>query len=250
MEKYFHRFSYHTPQKGDREHKLHQIRDGDAFLECAALLYDHGFQYGKLLLNYPDNEEAKIDTAFLNPGDKIVLTTRPSLGVFAGEGKKEIPRSRTSLEEEIFNHLEKYLSLCSRQTIRIGKEIVKKLPDELKAYETLMFQQNKGASLVKHKPKGRHKWIPYQGKGKTTFGFFLNTNEIWPDGPGLLASFGMGGIETLIWNNYLRRIRNSAWIENETFVLATMEKKTIPDKPIDLDFAKEWEVKILFQCQL
>ena len=43
----FFRFGYCTPAtRVGRGLRLHQLRDGDAFIELAAVLYEYGYEYG------------------------------------------------------------------------------------------------------------------------------------------------------------------------------------------------------------
>jgi hypothetical protein len=61
------RFSYYEPQRSDRDLRVHQIRDGHAFVQRASALFGLGYEYDGLLLNFPADNIATslhIDSSF------------------------------------------------------------------------------------------------------------------------------------------------------------------------------------------
>jgi hypothetical protein len=66
MQRRFFRFSYHAPQKKGRDLRPHQLRDGAAFAELAAVLSSQGYYYGGRLLNYPADNSSETDSPDLS----------------------------------------------------------------------------------------------------------------------------------------------------------------------------------------
>ena len=77
-------------------------------------------------------------------------------------------------------------------------------------------------------------------------GFFLRTPSIPVYGCGLLACFGMGGWETLIWNRIVRT-RYPEWVSRPLFVVGQFDLKGLPENPPTLDFADKIKVDILLE---
>ncbi len=89
---------------------------------------------------------------------------------------------------------------------------------------------------------GKYNEVIQSRRGSTqTAVFLLYTPHLWKEGPGLIASFAMGGMEGLIWN-YLLRTRYSALLRQPRFFIGDMSIGQIPDRPTDLFFARNWSV--------
>jgi hypothetical protein len=120
----FFRFSYYTPEtKAGRGLRLHQLRDGDAFIELAAVLHEYGHEYGKLILNFPAPSAAPttpVDTSFLTASDLLVLTTRPPLHDAVRHLKHPIRRSHTSLEDCVLTAFAAYFEVCARDQVKLA----------------------------------------------------------------------------------------------------------------------------------
>jgi len=70
-----------------------------------------------------------------------------------------------------------------------------------------------------------------------TAAYFLRVNSVPGLNCDLIASFGMDGYCTLIWNRIIRT-RYPDWLASPRFVMASLTfKKPIPPKPITPDFA-------------
>ena len=65
----------------------------------------------------------------------------------------------------------------------------------------------------------------------------------------LLASFGMGCRETLIWNRIVRT-RFPDWVNRPAFIVAEMNLARIPETPITLEFVDRIKVKILLEHRI
>jgi hypothetical protein len=77
-------------------------------------------------------------------------------------------------------------------------------------------------------------------------GFFLRTPSIPVYGCGLLACFGMGGWETLIWNRIVRT-RYAEWVNTPLFVVGQFDMKGLPARPHTLDFVDKIKVELLLE---
>src|SRR5436305_12890145 len=148
----FFRFSYHAPKEEDRQLRPHQVRDGAAFAELTARLYSNGYDYGGLLLNYPADDlqqTVQIDTSFLRPDDLLVLTTRPPLDDEKHRDHKQLKRSHTSLEEQIFETLRRYFEICARSHIRLSRLVAEQLGNFANRADIEFFQKADALSSYK-----------------------------------------------------------------------------------------------------
>jgi hypothetical protein len=260
----FYRFSYQAKREKSRL-LPHQVRDGAAFLELSSGLYSKGYEYGGLLLNYPsddnpneDNQDddcvrlVPVDTSFLKANDLLVLTTRPPMDDKAQGDHKKLRRSCTSLEDQLFRTtLRRYFEVCARSHVKLSPRIAEQLGEFSSRADIAFFQ--KADALSSYKSCSRYgslrpeKYFSQQ----TTAAYFLYTHKTWPGGPGLMAAFGMGGTETLVWSHMLRTRKELAGLlYSPVFAIAELRTVAIPSKPANLDFSKEWAINLILKYDL
>jgi len=241
----FFRFSYFTPSQKDRNLLVHQLRDADAALQVSSVLHDLGYQYGGLLLNPPGDRESKvvIDDSFLHAGDLLLLTTRPPKDDESDRTRSRLQRSYTTLEYRIFECLEQYFYHCSRLEVVLTPSIASKLPKETAKKREIVFRQHGGAFCESY--SGRKQY----DHPLTTIMYMTFTREAWSGGPGLLALFGMGGPETLIWAHLLRT-RFQPLVCHRSFVMAEVTEQVIVPGETTLCFADRWKATILLEIPL
>ncbi|MBU6409946.1 MAG: hypothetical protein KGR98_06125 [Verrucomicrobia bacterium] len=242
----FHRFAYSTPLRYGEEPNLSKIRDGAAFGELTAPLTKLGYEYGHIVFNAPFNPRKKAGLGrenfnFIKPDDLIVLTTRPPLDDKEHGDKKLVLPSGTHLEKQIFDECRKFLAVCARSHVKLTETVGAKT----KRAE-LVFHQHKGARLKNYRglKDFRSKDVPRNSD--ISIGFFLRVRAIPEYGCGLLASFGMGGRETLIWNRIVRT-RHADWLNRCAFIVAEMNLAKIPETPLTLEFVDQIKVKVLVE---
>ena len=242
----FHRFAYSTPLRYGEEPNLSKIRDGAAFGELTAPLTKLGYENGHIVFNAPFNPRKKAGLGrenfnFIKPDDLIVLTTRPPLDDKEHGDKKLVLPSGTHLEKQIFDECRKFLAVCARSHVKLTETVGAKT----KRAE-LVFHQHKGARLKNYRglKDFRSKDVPKNSD--ISIGFFLRVKAIPEYGCGLLASFGMGGRETLIWNRIVRT-RYADWLNRCVFIVAEMNLAKIPETPVTLEFVDQVKVKILVE---
>jgi hypothetical protein len=246
------RFSYPSLGKADRPSRPHQLRDGDAFMHVFHILHSFGYSYGGLLLN-PTSERppkiTRVTTPVINSTDLILLTTRPPMDDEEEEEKRHIKRSYTDLEVKIFEALQPYFEKCSRGYIELSKSMAEHFSREFMNRARIEFRMNAGASYLRYKEydDSAH-WIPASNPQRTA-AYFLFLAEAWPDGPSLITTFGMGGIETLVWS-YLLRMRYSHLLRSPRFVMVELLAQAVPRRPLSLDFADGWHTEILLEVSL
>ena len=226
----FFRFSYPTWIRDGDPLLPFRTRDGAAFSELTEPLRPLGWQYGSLIFNYPDDcDHPRADFTFLRPSDLVVLATRPPMND-KPDDKKRLTRSSTYLEQLIFKAIRPYIRSCSRNQVTLNAV---GLDCEKADYS---FRQYTDARLLEYRSLAPGaKFQKVEGDKYVTIGFFLNLPAIEDFGCGLLASFSMGGIETLIWNRIVRT-RYSAWLAKPLFAVYELEIGTLPTQPITLDF--------------
>jgi hypothetical protein len=244
----FHRYAYPTAIKKDETPEPFQTRDGAAFSELAASLYANGWQYGSLLYAYPDEGpdlHRSHHAGLLASEDWIALTTRPPLDDWRHGDRKWLPESKTTLEQAMFEEFRKYLQVCARSHVRLDSSVGAGRPaadftfkQHVDARLTEVASLDPGLAPARVAPE------VYR-----TIGFFLRTEQMAGHRCGLIACFGMGGIETLIWNHIVRT-RFPHWVSASRFVVAEFEVVGIPDRPITLDFARHLPVNILVEREI
>ena len=234
------------PLRYGEEPNLSKIRDGAAFGEVTAPLRKIGYEYGHIIFNPPYNPRKRMDLGkerfrFIKPEDLIVLTTRPPLDDSRHGDKKLVRQSRSHLEEQIFAECRKFLGVCARSHVQLAKTVGANFKKA-----DLVFHQHKSARLKYYKGLNEFRPKNVPKKSDIAIGFFLRTKTIPEYGCGLLASFGMGGRETLIWNRIVRT-RFPDWVNRCAFIVAEMNLARIPETPVTLEFVDQIKAKILLE---
>ena len=242
----FHRFAYSMPLRSGEEPNISKIRDGAAFTEVTVPLAKHGYEYGRFIFNPPFNprrsgELGKEHFHFIRPDDLVVLTTRPPLDDLRHGDKKLVRQSRTHLEKQIFAECRKYFAVCARSHVRLTEAVAAKFKQA-----DLVFHSYKSARLKYFQRLDALRPKNVSKKSELAIGFFLRAKAIPEYGCGLLASFGMGGRETLIWNRIVRT-RFPEWVNRCAFIVAEMNLARTPATPATLDFVDHVKVKILLE---
>ena len=245
----YHRFAYSMPVRSGEGPNLAKIRDGAAFSEVAVPLAKLGYEYGQMIYNPPFNPETKAGPGaehfhFIKPGHLIVLTTRPPLDDAAHGDKKLVQPSRTHLEKQVFTECRKYFAVSSRSHVRLT-------PAAGANFEKaeLVFHQHKSARLKSYKRLDEFRGRGVSKQENISLGFFLRAKTIPEYGCGLLASFGMGSRETLVWNRIVRT-RYPEWVGRPAFIVAEMNLTQIPANPVTLEFVDQIKTKILLEHRM
>jgi hypothetical protein len=250
----FFRFSYYVPGKKDRTLRLHQLRDGDAFLHLAGLLYEKGYEYGGLILNHPAEARSKtrfVDKSFLTPSDLVVLTTRPPMEEEAGErDRKSLNSSNTSLERWLLDTMRRYFDVCMRSNVKLSAELARRLRDEFANRAWIAFKQTYDAVCKGYARHDNVKMTVPPPPPRTTF-YFLLPPKGREDDPQVLCLFGMGGTETLLWTYLLSTKSKERFNLNyPRFMMAEMFPEPIPPLADNLSFADSWRVDFLVDLKL
>lgn len=256
----FFRITYSNAAPDD-EPKLFQGRDGIAFAELSAPLPSLGYDYATTIHFYPDDARKLTEFPAFTPADLLVLPTRPPLTDREARfpPRKIIRDSRNELEKLIFKQLFRYFEYCTRKHVELTPEAIKTLSNDAKKWAFLEFFEHSGethpfgqARIRKHvtTSKKPHKDI------NSTVAFLVRGSHLpgvggTPDVPcGFLASFGMDGYSTLIWNRIVR-LQHPEWLSTTGFVMAELVfKQPIPSRPLTPEFAtdpKFIEVNVLTQ---
>ena len=119
--------------------------------------------------------------------------------------------------------------------------LARKLPDGFKDRANMLFHQYYDGSYISYGEYAAEPSKPPTDQ-RLTAAFLIQIPAIWEGGPGLLAAFGLAGIETLAWN-YLLRTRFRSWLDSYRFVMAELLPRRAPRKPPNLSFAEQWDVE-------
>ena len=205
-------FSYQAPERALRDQPyIHLVRDGAAFAELAPVLGSMGYGYGGLLLNFPPRPSLgtpHVDIPPMTPADLLVLATRPPISDEEEDERRKVARSHTSLEEMVLAALHPFFEICSRSHVKLSRTLSARLPKRLANRANVLFASYLNASYKFYQSYAATEWDE-PDKPNTTLTYLAYMPNAWPDGPSLLLSFGMGGVETLIWNLLLRTQHSS-----------------------------------------
>jgi hypothetical protein len=246
----FFRFTYYVSGgRHDRDLLPHQLRDGDAALFLHQALHERGFDYAGPLFNYPCAQPAAagnvpVDDSLLRADDLLLLTTRPPMDDDDDAVKCRVHRSHTTLEAKVFACMRRHLPRCSRSQVTVADVHARAFP-EVAAMRNVLFQQKRGARIHRYLPSGSSSWQQPPGGRARTLAYLIYEEHAWPDGPALLAAFGMCGTDTLLWNYFLAT-RFSDLIGSVPFAMAEL---AAPDKAssrsLSIGFAHDWQVRLL-----
>ncbi len=251
-------FSYQAPARAlRRPQDIHLIRDGAAFAELAPVLMSMGYGYGGLLLNYPSSQSLgtlPVDIPALTPADLLVLPTRAPISDEEEEERRKVERSHNSLEKRVLSALAPFLEICSRAHVKLSRTLSDKLPKKLANRANIVFTTYSNAFCKSYQSYAATEWDEPDAPN-ITMTYLVYTPSVWPDGPALLLSFGMGGIETLIWN-LLLRTRHSSLVDEmvaggqRRFIMGEM---TVPNgtsqPPVWLQ-ADSYELRLVLDTSL
>jgi hypothetical protein len=245
----YHRFAYSLPLRSGEDPNLSKIRDGAAFNELTAPLARLGYEYGNMIFNPPckpgtENGHDAEHFRFIQRDHLIVLTTRPPLDDAIHGDKILVQPSRTHLEKQVFAECRKFFAVSSRSHVQLT-------PAAGANFEKaeLVFHQHKSARLKYYKRLNEFRGKSVSKEAHISLGFFLRTKSIPEYGCGLLASFGMSGRETLIWNRIVRT-RFPEWVSRNAFIVAEMDLTAIPENPVTLEFVDQIKAEILLEHRI
>jgi hypothetical protein len=270
----YHWLAYYYGLRSGRRLKPHHVRDGAALADLSVPLARLGLSYGHLVPNGPPTPEeysaqraaaldavsgggqqriedvatyTRIDESFLQPGDMLVVPTRPPMDDIYHGDKVHSQPGFTSIEQKIFQACRPYLQVCSRAHIRLSLSAAGWLPDAFANRADVTFYQIKEPwylKLARLDGGGRRAKVSGQTAGYVLYLPALESLR----GAGLLVVFGMGGTQTLVLCHRLRS--DLAWLFDEPGF--TMIEMTAPeDEPAfnGLEFAHEWKLETIFHME-
>lgn len=204
-------------------------------------------------MNYPADDPTaslSIDTSFLTSSDLLVVTTRPPLDDEVGGAKKRVLRSHTSLENQVVATLRAYFEVCSRDNVKLSRNLSEMLSEAFANRAHIIYRQNRGAAYKYLRRSEEDAWQEPGNPPRTAL-YLVHTPPIWPNGPQCLVVFGMGGPETLVWT-YLLRIKywRALQLGSPRFVMGEMTVGDFPPRPHTLSFADNWGVDFLLNIPL
>lgn len=245
------RFGYLTSTRRDRDLYPFQVRDGDAAALMLQAVADRGYRYAGPIVNYPSPgpETVPFDDSFLREEDLILITTRVPMNDRDIPDKKGIPRSYTTLEKKLFEGpLSEHFKCCARSEVQLTAATAS-ISAEIAKRQSMVFRQNGGATYQSYGSgvTGEHK--KFTAADPLTAAFLVYAEHAWPGGPGLLAAFGMGGTETLVWC-YLLATRFQHLLFTTPFAMAELEAPAAKkERPTTIAFADTWKATILGAAQ-
>jgi hypothetical protein len=154
-----------------------------------------------------------------------------------------VNRSYTALEERVFACLRRHLPRCSPSQVIVSDVHARAFP-EVARMRNVVFRQRRGASILRFRPMTDRVWHTPDG-APSTLAYLVFEPHGWPDGPGVLAAFGMSGAETMIWNHILAK-RLPHLVGTTPFVMAELvPPEKVSKRPESTEFADQWKVRLL-----
>jgi hypothetical protein len=253
-----HSFLYPAPRHDyNRLLNLAVTRDPEANNQLRIALTKLGYDFGESVLNFPPNqcnfdllpEEllTHVELPFVQKKDVFVLSTRAPLTDGLHRDSKKIEPSNTVIERAMFHHFWRYFRVCSRSYVALTQEAASFLP-EVKANraEMTFYQQGCRYMYLQALAGRRSRRNPL---GERTAAFLLRIEEIWPDGPGLVAAWGVNAISTLAWCNLLR-YRCPWMLENRGLTMVELEPTEAPDRTSTYEWTRDWKVSPVFATEV
>lgn len=242
--------SRHT--KRSRAWQPFKIRDAVAWGMVYGELAPYGYRHANTIVNLPPVHGGKpeeVDLRMFAPGSTLLLTTRPCMNdLLLGDRLPIIP-SRTNLETLIFDALREFgLLCCGRSKVVLGERLMAIAPG-IAARSKMTFRQYQGARYraCENALTGEPLTVP--DLERRTAAFLVRIPELWPGGPALLALWGMGGTETLIWARLLSTT-HAHLLFDRSFVLAELTGPRTVLPCTTLDFIEHWDVEIVGEAKL
>jgi hypothetical protein len=230
---------------------LHHVRDGAPFAEIAATL-GNDYEYGGLLLNLPRRRSPEhLD---FRATDLLVLPTRPPMDDRRQGDKRTIPTSGSWLEQLVFRGLPRFFKVCSRSHIILSSRVARLLPNTAADHGEIVFRQSTGAWCERYRAIRNGQWVEPASQ-RTTAGYLAYLPRVWPNGPRLLAVFGLGGLETLVWAHLLR-YHNKSTVQailasnNEQLLIGEFTIPRNVPSPVSLRFAQDASATVIARVHL
>jgi len=240
----FWRFAYLLNQRLRRAPvERFPLRDGGAFAEISAALYEQGYRFADTLINHTESDFSSVP---FHRRDLVVVTTRIPLDDDRSD-KKYIERTRTPFERLVHDAARRHLAVCRRPRITLQAEILPHLKLRDRG-EIDFFVYGCGRYRRHRDPAGGHlhgQWKERGPKEFLTAGYVLRT-PLWEDGPDLLAVFGVDGVRTHAWC-YLVRKAFPQLLSKRGLTVAEILFVPPSKKPSTLEFAHEWKVDFLLE---
>lgn len=237
---------------------LHMLRDDGVAFHLMALAHRlFECEHGSLLLNLPKavffatNPQDNPAPPALGPKDIIVVSTRPALDDDSA-GRRSLSKSGTKLEQLIHRAFHEVIQRCCRQYLFLRGDLSFE-DQEQRNYRSVLFGQQNGAFIRANGDLEDVVDLEAIDKGEraSTVGYFVSIPDAWPNGPSLLACFGMDGTNSLLWSYLLQTPRMFPLIKrvvelNRPSVIAGEFEPLVPEdhRPADLSFAKDWKINI------
>jgi hypothetical protein len=249
----FYRFTYMPMGRLDRPTRLSLTRDSDAAMVLGQRLHDLGYRYAGPIINYPLPKREPRPIVVLNPDapwrrqyratDLILVTTRLPLDDDNVADRRGSRPSYAPLEQMLFAGPMRtpFERLCRTEVILDARTA--EISEEIAARQVIMFRQNCGATYLALRSRVTG-WRRFKGTGGPTAGFLVYAEHAWPGGPALLAAFGMGGTDTLVWCHLLAT-RYADLLCTTSFAMAEMCTGGWPERPESMDFVQDVKVEIL-----
>jgi hypothetical protein len=186
----------------------------------------------------------------LGPSDLLVLTTRPPLDDEPFKDKKKVIPSRSWFETKfVFPAMRDVFKWCSRLEVSLTEKAAGALTNKFKNRAILDFHIDADAS---YESSAAHEKCAKQEPwdSMTSAAYLVHTRELWPQGPELLAAFGMSGTMGLGWA-YLLRKRFPHLLQGSRFAMAEIVRNgPLPSSPLTLEFADKWDVRVIADLPL
>jgi hypothetical protein len=246
-------FTYGAVGRQDRPAKVSLTRDGHAAMILGQHLNDLGFRCGGPIINYPLPKGVPCPTVPLSPlgdwhrkygpDDVILVPTRLPLDDDNEPDRRGSRPSYTQLEQHLFVGMRSRFEKLCRTVVHLDPRTAR-ISDELAARQSMVFHQNCGATYQGFGSPVTGVWRRFKVADGLTVGFLVYAEHAWPGGPALLAAFGMGGMDTLVWCHLLAT-RYADLLCTTSFAMAEISTVGWPERPESMDFVQDVKVEIL-----
>jgi hypothetical protein len=252
------RFQYFTK---DDSPLLHQVRDLTILMEISQILYQKGYSYEDVFLNYPRLKEKDGVPFDFKIDDLMVMPTRPPLSDYRKIHRRVIYKTKHVLEEEMLNQMKTCFRTLSRQRITLHQNLAFSLPDKYSNRGLISFYVNSsnGNASAGYRQVSEYDiekdWTDWSSISELpkscAFLIFFTAGEKLPK---MLYVFGIGGQEGLV---FARILKNGLWQElgidfngPSRFIMVEFPIHNIPTFPTSLQFIKGIDYEVILDERL
>lgn len=238
-----------TPDRG-RSHRVYQARDLLCLPPLLFALAKLGYEKGEEILNMPPQNGGSREPLAPIP---IRLTARDTLLVVTRfpldddeRDKKRVLRGWTELEPHVLKRGRRVFAVLHRRCMRLQQDLWPQLRHGCENRANIEYYQHNGPMFhwLRRGLRVRREEPPPDGRTSA----FLLHDQLWEDGPHLIAAFTMEGNAAVVWSQILAH-QHPEWLRDPGFLMVDLVPQPVPERPTLLRFALDWRAEVVLRVK-